>query len=30
MRFLRGLKAEGIADLSQVTVAMRQIRSLAG
>ena len=29
-RFVRGLKAEGIADLSQVTVAIRQIRSLAG
>jgi glutamate dehydrogenase len=29
-RFLRGLKAEGITDLSQLTVALRQIRSLAG
>jgi len=29
-RFLRGLKAEGISDLSQLTVALRQLRSLAG
>jgi glutamate dehydrogenase len=29
MRFLRGLKTEGISDLSQLTVALRQIRSLA-
>ena len=29
-RFLRGLKAEGVADLSQVTVAIRQIRALTG
>jgi glutamate dehydrogenase len=27
-RFLRGLKAEGVTDLSQLTVALRQIRSL--
>jgi NAD-specific glutamate dehydrogenase len=30
MRFLRSLKAEGVTDLSQLTVALRQIRSLAG
>jgi glutamate dehydrogenase len=30
MRFLRTLKAEGVSDLSQLTVAMRQVRSLAG
>jgi glutamate dehydrogenase len=30
MRFLRGLKMEGVSDLSQLTVAVRQIRSLAG
>ncbi len=29
-RFLRGLKMEGVSDLSQLTVALRQIRSLAG
>ena len=29
-RFLRGLKMEGVTDLSQLTVALRQIRSLAG
>jgi glutamate dehydrogenase len=29
-RFLRSLKAEGVSDLSQLTVALRQIRSLAG
>ncbi len=28
-RFLHGLKLEGVGDLSQVTVALRQIRSLA-
>jgi NAD-specific glutamate dehydrogenase len=30
MRFLRGLKMEGVSDLSQLTVAVRQIRSIAG
>ncbi len=29
-RFLRNLKMEGVSDLSQLTVALRQIRSLAG
>ena len=29
-RFLRSLKMEGVSDLSQLTVALRQIRSLAG
>ncbi|MDP9184251.1 MAG: NAD-glutamate dehydrogenase [Actinomycetota bacterium] len=30
MRFLRGLKMEGVSDLSQLTVAVRQIRSITG
>jgi glutamate dehydrogenase len=30
MRFLRGLKMEGVSDLSQLTVAVRQLRSIAG
>jgi glutamate dehydrogenase len=30
MRFVRGLKMEGVSDLAQLTVAMRQLRSLAG
>ena len=30
MRFLRSLKMEGVSDLSQLTVAVRQIRSIAG
>ena len=29
-RFLRGLRVEGVNDLSQLTVALRQIRSLTG
>ena len=29
-RFLRSLKMEGVSDLAQLTVALRQIRSLAG
>jgi glutamate dehydrogenase len=29
-RFLRGLKMDGVSDLSQLTVAVRQIRSIAG
>ncbi len=29
-RFLRGLRVEGVSDLSQLTVALRQIRTLAG
>jgi glutamate dehydrogenase len=29
-RFMRGLGMEGVSDLSQVTVALRQIRSLLG
>jgi glutamate dehydrogenase len=29
-RFVRGLKMEGVSDLAQLTVAMRQLRSLAG
>ena len=30
LRFLRGLKMEGVSDLSQLTVAVRQLRSIAG
>jgi glutamate dehydrogenase len=29
-RFMRGLAMEGVSDLSQLTVALRQVRSLMG
>jgi NAD-specific glutamate dehydrogenase len=29
-RFMKGLAGEGVTDLAQLTVALRQIRSLVG